>query len=158
MLLMLFVGLRWGLLPIFGADSWKHLIMPAITLSLRYTGVLTRLSRSAVVEVLQEDYIRTARAKGLSERVVIYKHALRNAALPIVTVAGLELAGLLNGSVITETVFAYPGVGWLAVQAIRQHDFPIVRVFVMVVAVFFITANLIVDITYAFLDPRVVYN
>ena len=150
------VQLRW--LPSYGAGTWRHLVLPVFTLSLRYTGLQTRVIRSSMLEVIGEDYIRTARAKGLSERVILYKHALRNASLPVVTLLGIRLGRLVSGSLIIETVFAYPGVGWLTIQAIRAMDYPLVLSYILVLAVFILVANLIVDIMYGFLDPRIAYS
>ncbi|MFQ6087333.1 MAG: ABC transporter permease [Candidatus Methanofastidiosia archaeon] len=143
--------------PIF-VDTLKHLIMPAIALSYASTAIITRMTRSSMLEVLGQDYIRTARAGGLSERVVIYKHALRNALIPTTTVIGLSFAGLLGGAVLTETVFYWPGMGRYVVNALTTLDFPTIMGFVVIIAVIFVTANLIVDIIYAFLDPRIRYG
>lgn len=157
LLIILFsVHLKW--LPSFGGGTWQHLVMPGITLGFGYAGVVTRVVRSTMVNILGEDYIRTARSKGVSERNVIYRHAFRNASLPIVTVLGLELGSLLSGSVITESVFAYPGVGFLVVQAIRAKDFPIVLSFVLLMGTIVLSLNLLVDILYGRLDPRIVYS
>ncbi|MEW5934315.1 MAG: ABC transporter permease, partial [Bacillota bacterium] len=117
-----------------------------------------RLTRSSVLEVLNQDYVRTARSKGLAERTVLYRHALRNALIPVVTVVGLQFGYLLGGAVITESVFAWPGIGRLVVQAIQQRDYPVAQGIVMVVAVIFVMINLLVDLTYGALDPRVRYR
>jgi peptide/nickel transport system permease protein len=157
MLILLFsIALGW--LPSFGSGSWRHVIMPAVTLALGNTAIVTRIVRSTMVEVLDQDYVRTARAKGLGEPTVLYGHALRNTALPTVTVIGLEFGALLSGAIITETVFAYPGIGFLAIQSIRAGDFPVVLAVVMVIAILTLLVNLVVDILYAFLDPRIVYE
>lgn len=154
-LLILFFSVRLGWLPSSGRGMPKQLILPAITLSALTMASLARLSRSSLLDVLRNDFIRTARAKGLTERTVIFGHALRNAALPLITVMGLELGGVLTGAVITETVFAWPGVGRLAVDAVRARDYPVVQAAVLCIASIFILINFFVDSSYAFIDPRV---
>lgn len=157
MLILLFsIWLGW--LPSFGAGSWKHIIMPTITLALGNVAIITRIVRSSMIDALGQDYVRTARAKGLAENSVIMVHAFRNTSLPTVTVIGLEFGALLSGSVITETVFAYPGIGYLAIQAIRAKDFPIVLSVVLIIAILTLLITLLVDILYAALDPRVGYS
>jgi peptide/nickel transport system permease protein/oligopeptide transport system permease protein len=158
LMLILFFSVRLGWLPVSGADSWKHLILPAATLGLRSSAVLARVTRSTMLDVLSQDYVRTARAKGLRERVVTYRHALRNALVPIATLVGLELGGLLAGAFIVETVFAYPGLGLLGVTALQQRDFPLIQGVVLVTAVVYVLANLLVDLLYAVLDPRIRYT
>jgi peptide/nickel transport system permease protein len=158
LMLILFFAVKLGWLPVSGADSWKHLILPAATLGLRSSAVLARVTRSTMLDVLSQDYVRTARAKGLGERVVVYRHALRNALVPIVTLIGLELGGLLTGTFIVETVFAYPGVGLLAIQSLQQRDFPLIQGIVLLTATVYVVANLLVDILYAVLDPRIRYT
>jgi ABC-type dipeptide/oligopeptide/nickel transport system permease component len=157
-MMILIFSLWLGWLPAFGGGSWQHVIMPALTLALANMAIITRIVRSAMIDVLGQDYVMTARAKGLSERVVIAGHAFRNASLPTVTVIGLEFGGLLGGSVITETVFAYPGIGYLAIQAIRAKDFPVVHCVVFIIAIFTLVITLLVDILYAVLDPRLTYR
>lgn len=152
-ILLFSVQLHW--LPTMGGDSFAALIMPATTLAFYSIARIMRLTRSAMLDVLHQDYIRMARAKGLSEPVVLIKHALRNAAIPIVTIIGLQFGGLLGGAVITETVFAWPGVGRLAVNAVSQRDFPIVQAATIVIAIAFSLINLVVDLLYAVLNPRV---
>lgn len=147
-----------NVLPAFGYGGLAHRILPTITLSAWLMAFLTRLMRSTAIEVLQEDYIRTARAKGLSERVVLLRHAMRNAVLPVVTVLGLQVGGLLGGAVITETVFSWPGIGLLAVEAIRLRDYAVVQGVVLVTAVVFVAVNLLVDVAYAVIDPRIRYG
>jgi peptide/nickel transport system permease protein len=142
------------LLPASGRNGWQTLVMPAVTLAAYSTAIITRLLRSSMIEVLQSDYVRTARGKGLRGYQVIFKHALRNAAIPTLTVLGLQVGALLGGAVITEQIFAYPGVGRLAVQAISNRDFTVVQAFVMFVAVLIVTINLLVDACYGLLDPR----
>lgn len=138
--------------------SLSHLILPAVTLSTALVGLITRLVRSSMLEVLHADYVRTARAKGLPERRVVLKHALRNALIPVVTVLGLQVGGLLSGSVITETVFAWPGVGRLVINAVLQRDYPVVQGVTLVFTVVFILVNLTVDLGYAAIDPRIRYD
>ncbi len=150
------VRLRW--FPTGGAQGLESLVLPATTLGLYSMARIARMTRSSMLEVLRTNYVRTARAKGLSERVVLYKHALRNAALPIVTILGLELGGLLGGAVITEMVFSWPGVGRLAVNAIHGHDYPVVQAVVFIIATTFVLLNLLTDLTYALLDPRIRYD
>lgn len=158
LMLMLLLSIQLKLLPPTGSESWKHLIMPLITLSARPLARTARLVRSGMLEVLNEDFIRTARAKGLADRVVLMRHALRNAMLPIITVIGLELGSLLNGSVVVESVFAWPGVGRLIIDALQSSDIPLVQASVFVIAVIYIFVNLLVDLSYTFLDPRVRYS
>ena len=147
------VQLRW--LPVFGHGTWAHLVLPAVSLSTIVLGRLARLVRSSMLEVLGQDYVRTARAKGLGEPRVLAIHALRNAAIPIVTLLGLQFAQLLGGAVVTETIFAWPGVGRLVVEAIFNRDFPVVQGVVLVVSLIFVVVSLLIDIAYALLDPRV---
>lgn len=139
-------------------DALKHIILPSLALGLSSMAIITRMTRSSMLETLSQDYIRTARSKGISESKVIRKHALRNALIPIVTVIGLQLGGLLGGAVLTESVFAWPGIGSYTVQAILKSDFPVVQGVVMLIAIIFVVMNLIVDIIYAFLDPRIKYS
>jgi peptide/nickel transport system permease protein len=154
MLILLFsVQLQW--LPSSGRGELRHLILPAITLGLFTTARITRLTRSGMLEVLSQDFIRTARAKGVSDPPVVWKHALKNAAIPIVTIVGIELGTLLGGSVITETIFAWPGVGRLSVQAIYNRDYPVVQAAVFLLATTFVLVNLFVDLVYTYLDPRI---
>lgn len=150
------VKLRW--LPISGADTWKHLVLPAVTLGFYLTGRLTRLIRSSMLEVLGKEYIRTARSKGLLEKVVIWKHALRNASIPVITYIGLIFADLLGGAMVIETVFAWPGVGRLVINAVLQRDFPLVQGVVLFSALIFVVVNLLVDVLYTILDPRITYK
>ena len=154
MLILLF-GVTLGWLPTSGKTDWTSFVLPAITLGSFTMARTTRLVRSGMLEVLGQDYIRTARAKGLSEWVVIVQHALRNAAIPIVTIVGLDFGTLLGGAVITETIFAWPGVGRLAVEAIFRRDFPLVQADIFYIASVFVLVNLFVDLLYTGLDPRV---
>jgi ABC-type dipeptide/oligopeptide/nickel transport system permease component len=157
-MLILVFSVRLGWLPSSGRGGLVHLILPAITLGLFTTARITRLTRSGMLEVLGQDYIRTARAKGVAEPPVVWKHALRNAAIPIVTIVGIELGTLLGGSVITETIFAWPGVGRLSVQAIFNRDYPVVQSAVFLLASTFVIVNFLVDIVYTYLDPRIRYR
>ena len=154
-MLILVFSVRLSWLPSSGRGDLEHLILPAITLGLFTTARITRLTRSGMLEVLSQDYIRTARAKGVSESPVVWKHALKNAAIPIVTIVGIELGTLLGGSVITETIFAWPGVGRLSVQAISNRDYPVVQAAVFLLASTFVIVNFLVDIVYTYLDPRI---
>lgn len=152
-ILVFSVQLRW--LPTSGRGSIQHLILPGFTLGLYSTARLTRLVRAGMIETLGQDYIRTARSKGLSERIVVIRHALRNTLLPVITVVGIEFGSLLGGAVVVETVFAWPGMGLLAVQAINSRDFPIVLAEVAVIGSLIILINLVVDLLYGVLDPRI---
>lgn len=147
--------MKLGLLPSGGDSGFASLILPAITLGTGVAAIITRMTRSSMLEVIRQDYIRTARAKGVMERKVINKHALRNALIPVVTVVGLQFGYLLGGAVLTETVFSWPGVGRFMVEAIRQKDTPTVLASVIFMSVAFSIVNLFVDILYAFLDPRI---
>ena len=158
-------GQETGVLPIVGysplseglIEYIKHLILPVATLALASIALLARITRASTLNILREDYIRTARAKGLAEKIVLVRHAVRNAALPVATVIGLEIAGLLSGVVVTESVFAIPGLGRLVVTAMTVRDYPVIQGTILVVATAYVFVNLIVDVTYAVLDPRVRY-
>jgi len=139
-------------------DALKHLILPAIALGSIPLAIITRITRASVLDVNNEDYVRTARAKGISERRVDSRHIMRNAWLPVVTVIGLQVGGLLAGAVITETVFSWPGVGRYVVEAIQDHDYLVVQSVILVFALIFLVVNLVVDIGYAFLNPRIRYS
>lgn len=155
LILMLVFSVYLGWLPLTGAGSFAHLILPAITLGTPNAAIISRITRSSLVEVLGQDYVRTARAKGLAEFVVINRHAVRNALIPVVTVVGLQMGYLLGGAVVTETVFAWPGIGRLIVQAINARDFPVVQASVLLLAMTFVIINLLTDLAYRFLDPRI---
>lgn len=157
MLIYLF-SVEWGLLPVAGWGSFKHMILPAITLATAGAAIIARMTRSSMLEVIEQDYIRTAYAKGVSDKIVIYKHALRNALIPVVTVVGLQFGGLLGGAVITETVFAINGLGRLIIDSIRAHDFPMVQGTILVCAVLFVVVNTLVDITYRLINKRIDLN
>ena len=154
-MLILFFSVQLNVLPSSGRGGWQHILLPAVTLGLFTTARITRLTRSGMLEVLNQDYIRTARAKGVANPPVVWKHALKNAAIPIVTIVGIELGTLLGGSVITETIFAWPGVGRLSVQAINNRDYPVVQAAVFTLATTFVLVNLVVDVLYTYLDPRI---
>jgi ABC-type dipeptide/oligopeptide/nickel transport system permease component len=154
-LLILLVSLKAGWLPTSGRGDWTHLVLPALTLGAFSMASIARLTRSAMLEVLRADYVRTARAKGLREQAVVVKHALRNAAIPIVTITGLQFGTLLGGAVVTETVFAWPGIGRLAIQSIYNRDYPVVQCVVFLSALLFIVINLTVELIYGVLDPRI---
>jgi peptide/nickel transport system permease protein len=154
MLILVFaVGLGW--FPAAGRGGLRHLVLPAITLGGYYMARTTRLVRSCMLDVLSQDYIRTARAKGLTERTILLRHALKNTAIPVVTILGLDLGSMLGGAVIIETIFAWPGVGRLAIQSIYARDFPVVLAIVFFVATVFVFINLGVDLFYTWLDPRI---
>ena len=155
LMLMLLFSVHLGWFPLVGKDSWKNLVLPAITLGAPSAAVISRMVRSSLLEILDQDYIRTARAKGLQEWIVIGKHALRNAMVAAVTVIGLQLGYLLGGAVVTETVFAWPGIGRLVVQSILARDFPVVQTCVLILATTFVVMNLLTDLLYSLLDPRI---
>ncbi len=154
--IMLFsLTLHW--LPVTGASSLASLVLPAVSLSLHSAAVKARITRSSMLEVLGQEYLRTARAKGLAERAVIVRHALKNALIPVTTIVGLQFGSLLGGAFIIETIFGWPGVGRLAVQSIFVRDFPVIQGTVLLVAVAYLVSNLVVDVLYAWLDPRIRY-
>ncbi|MDI7248914.1 MAG: ABC transporter permease, partial [Bacillota bacterium] len=153
--LMWLFGFVLGWFPISGYQGAYHLVLPAFTLGILSAAYIARVTRSSLLEVLGQDYIRTARSKGLSERAVLYRHALKNALIPVVTMVGLDLGYLLGGAIVTETVFALPGVGSYVVKGILTRDFPVVQGGVLVVAATFVMVNLMVDLLYGSLDPRV---
>jgi peptide/nickel transport system permease protein len=154
-LFILTLSLEAGWFPTSGRGDWTNLVLPALTLGAFSMASIARLTRSAVLDVLRQDYVRTARAKGLPELAVVVKHTLKNAALPVVTITGLQFGTLLGGAVVTETVFAWPGIGRLAIQSIYNRDYPIVQCTVFLSAVLFIVLNFAIDLVYGVLDPRV---
>ena len=156
LILVFAVRLHW--LPAIGHEGWAHLILPAVTLGAASAAIIARMTRSAMLEVMRQDYVRTARAKGVAEPSVIGRHALRNALIPVVTVVGLQLGTLLGGAVLTESVFAWPGVGRLLVDAVLARDYPIVQGTVLLIATTFVLLNVLVDVLYAVLDPRIRYE
>lgn len=158
LLLIWLFAVSLGLLPSFGYGSIKHLILPTITLGTSMAAITTRLTRSSMLDVLNQDYIVTAKAKGLDEKTILLRHALKNAMLPVITFVGLQLGFLLGGAVIVETIFAWPGIGKLLVDSIYARDFALIQGCVLFIAVIFALANLAVDILYAYLDPRIRYE
>jgi len=154
-MLILVVSVELGWLPTSGRGGWQHLILPAVTLGTHFAASLARLTRTSLLEVLGQNFVTTARAKGLAEGSVILRHALKNAAVPVVTLIGLQFGTLLGGAVVTETIFAWPGVGRLAVQSIFVRDYPVVQAGVLVLALSFVALNLLVDLLYGALDPRI---
>lgn len=151
-------GFYLRLLPIGGTGSINHLILPAVTLALPSLALISRMARSSLLEVLREDYIRTARAKGVRETKVVLQHGLRNAMIPVMTIIGLQFGQLMGGAILTETVFAWPGLGRLMVNAIGTRDFPLLQGSVLLFALSFVVVNLLVDLTYGWLDPRLTYR
>ncbi len=158
LLMILLFSVNLMCLPSGGMGGFRHLIMPAIALGTASTGIIARMTRSSMLDVLQQDYITTAKAKGLLRRLVIYRHGLRNALIPTVTVIGLQFGYMLAGAVLTETVFSWPGIGRLLVNSIMGRDYPVVQTALLVIALIFVLANLAVDMLYALLDPRIRYN
>lgn len=154
-LLILVFSLWLGWLPVSGREGVDSLVLPAITLGTALAAILSRMIRATLLEVLGEDYIRTARAKGLSERVVVLRHGMRNAMLPIITLIGLQLGTLLGGAVITEMVFSWPGLGQLTIESIHRRDYPVVQVCVLLISVTYVVINTLTDVVYAWLDPRI---
>jgi peptide/nickel transport system permease protein len=154
-ILMLVFAVWLGWLPVSGMESRSSIILPAVTLGFGLSTILTRMTRTSLLEVLNDDYIRTARAKGLSERTVIIRHALRAALLPIITIVGLQMGSLLAGTVITETIFSWDGIGRLLVESIEKRDYPVTQACVLVIALSYVLVNLLTDVLYRFADPRV---
>lgn len=158
LMLMLFFSVKLGWFPLMGFTTLGSMILPAITLGARPMAMIARMTRSSMLEIMGQDYILAARAQGLPERLVIFKYALRNALNTVITVVGLQFGSLLGGAVITETVFAWPGIGRLAVESIRARDFPVLQASILVIAASFVVINLIVDLTYALVNPRIRYS
>jgi glutathione transport system permease protein len=158
MMLMQVFSVKLGWLPTVGADTWKHFLLPSLTLGAAVAAVMARFTRASFVEVIQEDFVRTARAKGLSESVVILKHTLRNALIPVVTMMGLQFGFLLGGSIVVETVFNWPGVGRLLVDAVTQRDYPVIQGLVLLFSFEFILINLLVDVMYGAINPSIRYK
>lgn len=158
LMLILIFAVWLGWFPAVGTGGIAHLVLPAVTLGMSTAAIIARMSRSSMLEVLRSDYIRTARAKGLGEAAVVNRHAFRNALIPVITVVGLQMGTLLSGAVLTETVFAWPGIGRLLVEGILSRDYPIVQASVLVVAMAFVMVNLLVDVLYAVVDPRIHYD
>ena len=158
LLLMYLFSIRLGILPTAGMGSWQHYLMPTFCLAVYSIAFITRMTRSSLLELFGEDFVRTARAKGLREYTILTKHVLQNAMIPVTTVIGLRFGYMLGGAVITETVFAWPGMGRLLVMAVEQRDIPVVQGVLLVFATSFVVVNLIVDMTYGFIDPRIRYE
>lgn len=158
MLLMQIFSVQLGWLPTIGADSWKSYILPSITLGAAVAAVMARFTRSAFVEVLHEDFVRTARAKGLNEMRVVFKHALRNAMIPVVTMMGLQFGFLLGGSIVVEVVFNWPGLGRLLIDSVEMRDYPVIQALVLLFSLEFILINLVVDVLYAVINPTILYK
>ena len=154
-ILILFFSIKLGLLPVSGAGTWEHIVLPAITLGGALAAILTRMVRTAMLEELSQDYIRTARAKGLSEGKVVYKHALRNAMIPVLTVVGLQFGSLLAGAIVTETIFSWPGIGRLTISAISNRDYFLVQGCILAIGLTYIAVNLLTDVLYAVVNPRI---
>lgn len=157
LVLMVVFAVQLGVLPSAGRGGFSHLVMPVITIALFLVASIARLTRNGMVRELSSDYVRTARAKGLPRRSVLYKHAVRNTLIPVVTMIGLQFGHLIGGAVVTETIFAWPGVGRLVVDAVYNRDFPIIQAAMLVIVAVFIFINLLVDVTYGLLDPRIRY-
>ncbi|MCA9858242.1 MAG: ABC transporter permease [Thermomicrobiales bacterium] len=155
LVLMMIFSVRLDWLPPTGSSTLRGIILPAITLSAFFMATNVRLLRSSMLEVLSRDYVRTARAKGLSESLAIRRHAFKNAAIPLVTMAGIQFASMIGGAIVTETVFAYPGMGLLAIQSIQSRDYPVIQAFVLVSAITIVVVNLLIDLAYVWLDPRI---
>ena len=154
-ILILFFAIKLGLLPVSGSGTWEHLVLPAITLGGALAAILTRMVRTAMLEELGQDYIRTARAKGLRERTVVYKHALRNAMIPVLTVVGLQFGSLLAGAIVTETIFSWPGIGRLTISAISNRDYFLVQGCILTIGLTYIGVNVVTDLLYAVVNPRI---
>lgn len=157
-ILMLVFAVWLGWLPVSGMDARSSIVLPAVTLGFGLSAILTRMTRTSLLEVLNDDYIRTARAKGLSERTVVVRHALRAALLPIITIVGLQMGSLLAGTVITETIFSWDGIGRLLVESIEKRDYPVTQACVLVIALSYVLVNLLTDVLYLFADPRVKFE
>lgn len=155
LMLMLLLSVIIPVLPSSGYGSWRHLILPGLALAIQTTAVIARMTRSSMLEVIRQDYVKTARAKGISNKLILVRHIIRNALIPVVTITGLYFGHSLGGVVVTETVFSYPGIGRLLVNAIRSQDYPVVQAGVLIFAAGVGIVNLIVDIIYAYLDPRI---
>ncbi len=158
LMLIIFFSVRLHLLPASGRGTLLHLIMPAITLGASLAPITMRMTRSKMLDILSQDYVRTARAKGVREKLVLFKHAFRNASIPIVTILGLQFGRLLGGAIVTETVFAWPGLGSLAVTAIRNFDYPLAQAAIIMMALIVVVVNLVIDIAVGWLDPRIRFD
>lgn len=158
LLLIFQFGVNWRIFPVMGFDSWQHLVLPSVTLGLIYAAAIARMVRSSLLDVLRLDYVRTAHAKGAPGRRVLFRHAMSNALIPVVTIVGLQAGALLGGAFIVEIVFAYPGIGELAIKAIQFRDFPVVQGVTLVVAVTTVLVNLVTDLLYGFLNPQIQFS
>lgn len=154
-ILILLVSIKLGWLPVSGAGGWDHLVLPAITMGSALAAILTRMVRTAMLEELGQDYIRTARAKGLPERTVVYKHALRNAMIPVLTLIGLQFGALLAGAIVTETIFSWPGIGRLTISAISNRDYALVQGCILAIGLTYVLVNLLTDVLYMVVNPRI---
>ena len=154
-ILILFFAIRLGWLPVSGSGTWAHLVLPAITMGGALAAILTRMVRTAMLEELSQDYIRTARAKGLSENLVVYKHALRNALVPVLTVVGLQFGALLAGAIVTETIFSWPGIGRLTITAISSRDYYLVQGCILMIGLTYVVVNFMTDLLYSLANPRI---
>jgi len=157
-ILILIFSVKLGILPVSGSGSIKHLVLPSFSLGFALAAIISRMTRASMIEVLNQDYIRTARAIGVSEKIILLKHALRNAIIPVVTIVGLQFGALLGGVIIIEIIFSWPGIGQLLIPAIMRRDYPLVQGCILFIAVVYIFVNLIVDIIYAYIDPRIKYS
>ena len=157
-LLIIVFSLKLGWFPVSGRGSLAHVVLPAITLGTAMAAILTRMTRASMLDVIKSDYITTARAKGVRESLVVLKHAFRNALIPVVTIVGLQIGGLLAGSIITETIFAWPGIGRLTIQAINARDYPLVQGCVLIIALGYVLVNFATDLLYGLIDPRIRYE
>ena len=157
-LLILLFSIVLGLLPVSGRGGFDHLVLPAVTLGGAIAAITTRMVRGSMLEEIQQDYVRTARAKGLDERAVIFRHAFRNGLIPVITILGLQVGTLLAGAIITESIFSWPGIGRLTVQAINARDYPLVQGCILVIALSYIAINLVTDVLYSVIDPRIRYE
>ena len=158
MLLMQVFSVQLGWLPTVGADTWKHYLLPSLTLGAAVAAVMARFTRASFVEVIQEDFVRTARAKGVAEYGVVFKHTLRNALIPVVTMMGLQFGFLLGGSILVESVFNWPGLGRLLVDSVQMRDYPIIQTLVLLFSLEFILINLVVDVLYGYINPTIRYK
>ncbi|MCL2588518.1 MAG: ABC transporter permease, partial [Oscillospiraceae bacterium] len=155
MMLILLFGVNLGWLPTSGFETWQHWILPSFAIGLSSAAIIMRMTRSSMLEVIRQDYIRTARAKGQKESVIIFRHALKNALIPVITIVGLEFGILLGGAILTENIFSIAGIGRFMVEAISRRDYPVIQGGVLLIAVTFSFINLLVDILYAYVDPRI---
>jgi peptide/nickel transport system permease protein len=158
LMLILYFAVKIQIFPVAGWGTFMHVVLPALTLGTSGAAIVARMTRSSMLEVVRQDYIRTARAKGVKERIIIYKHALKNAMIPVITVVGLQFGALLGGTVLTETVFAINGIGRLIIDAIRMRDLPVVQGSILFVSIIFVFVNMLVDISYRLLNKRVDLN